>query len=96
VAADLDRRIGELAQLRDERRHLATRGRGLSPDVCSPDLVCHTSSTRPRPDRPTGPLTVELRQMTVGHLIMVQPWFDDPDTRRFLGGPDWPARRDRR
>ena len=30
--------------------------------------------------------------MTVEDLAMVQPWFDDPDTRRFLGGPDWPAR----
>jgi DNA-binding transcriptional MerR regulator len=40
-AADLDRRISELAQLRDELRQLATRGRALSPDACSPDLVCH-------------------------------------------------------
>lgn len=40
-AADLDRRIGELAKLRDELRHLATRGRALSPDACSPDLICH-------------------------------------------------------
>ena len=40
-AADLDRRIAELAQLRDELRLLATRGRGLSPDACSADLVCH-------------------------------------------------------
>jgi len=40
-AADLDRRIDELAQLRDELRHLATRGRDMSPDACSPDLVCH-------------------------------------------------------
>jgi MerR family transcriptional regulator, copper efflux regulator len=40
-AADLDRRIAELAQLRDELRKLAKRGRSLSPDTCSPDLVCH-------------------------------------------------------
>jgi len=30
--------------------------------------------------------------MTVDDLVTVQPWFDDPDTRRFLGGPQWPAR----
>lgn len=40
-AADLDRRISELATLRDELRRLAKRGRSLSPDACSPDLVCH-------------------------------------------------------
>jgi MerR family copper efflux transcriptional regulator len=40
-AADLDRRISELGQLRDELRQLAKRGRSLSPDACSPDLVCH-------------------------------------------------------
>jgi DNA-binding transcriptional MerR regulator len=40
-AADLDRRIGELGQLRDELGRLAKRGRSLSPDACSSDLVCH-------------------------------------------------------
>jgi MerR family copper efflux transcriptional regulator len=40
-AADLDRRIAELVALRDELRRLARRGRTLSPDACSPDLVCH-------------------------------------------------------
>jgi DNA-binding transcriptional MerR regulator len=40
-AADLDRRIAELAHLRDELIKLAKRGRSLSPDTCSPDLVCH-------------------------------------------------------
>ena len=40
-AADLDRRIAELAGLRDDLRRLARRGRRMSPDACSPDLVCH-------------------------------------------------------
>ncbi len=40
-AADLDRRIAELAELRDELHRLADRGRSLSPDACSPNLVCH-------------------------------------------------------
>jgi len=40
-AADLDRRIAELRGLRDELRRLTQRGRSLSPDACSPDLVCH-------------------------------------------------------
>jgi MerR family transcriptional regulator, copper efflux regulator len=39
--ADLDRRITELARLRDDLRRLAQRGRRLSPEACSPDLVCH-------------------------------------------------------
>jgi RimJ/RimL family protein N-acetyltransferase len=38
----------------------------------------------------TGPLV--LRALTHTDLAQVRPWFDDPDTRRFLGGPDWPAR----
>ena len=40
-AADLDRRITELRALRDDLRALAERGRTLSPEACSPDLVCH-------------------------------------------------------
>lgn len=40
-AADLDSRIVELAVLRDELRRLARRGATLSPDACSPSLVCH-------------------------------------------------------
>ena len=40
-AADLDRRIAALRSLRDDLRALARRGRLLSPDACSPDLVCH-------------------------------------------------------
>jgi DNA-binding transcriptional MerR regulator len=40
-AADLDRRIAELRSLRDDLRGLAQRGRSLSPEACSPDLVCH-------------------------------------------------------
>ena len=45
-AADLDRRIEELRKLRDELRLLAERGRSLSPDTCSPDLVCHILNPR--------------------------------------------------
>ena len=40
-AADLDRRIAELVQLRDELRRLAKRGHSLLPEDCLPDLVCH-------------------------------------------------------
>jgi len=32
-----------------------------------------------------------LRQFTAGDLDVVAPWFDDPDTRRWLGGREWPA-----
>jgi len=46
-ASDLDRRIAELAGLRDELLHLAERGRSLSPDACPPDLVCHILNPAP-------------------------------------------------
>ena len=46
-AADLDRRIGELRALRDDLRTLARRGRTLSPEACSPDLVCHILNPSP-------------------------------------------------
>lgn len=46
-ASELDRRIAELAGLRDELLHLAARGRTLSPDACPPDLVCHILNPRP-------------------------------------------------
>lgn len=45
-AADLDRRIAELRALRDELRALARRGRSLSPEDCSADLVCHIINPR--------------------------------------------------
>lgn len=35
---------------------------------------------------------VLLRTLTRADLADVQPWFTDPDTEHFLGGPDWPAR----
>jgi RimJ/RimL family protein N-acetyltransferase len=31
-----------------------------------------------------------LRPFAAGHLPLVRPWFDDIETRRWLGGPDWP------
>lgn len=34
---------------------------------------------------------VSLRPLTRTDLAAITPWFEDPDTRRFLGGPDWPA-----
>jgi MerR family copper efflux transcriptional regulator len=46
-AADLDRRIAELRALRDDLRGLARRGRSLSPEACSPDLVCHILNPAP-------------------------------------------------
>jgi MerR family transcriptional regulator, copper efflux regulator len=50
-AADLDRRIAELKQLRDELHKLAKRGHTLSPEDCRPDLVCHILNPA-TPDRP--------------------------------------------
>ena len=35
--------------------------------------------------------TVNLRLLTRADLPVIRPWFEDPDPRRFLGGPDWPA-----
>jgi DNA-binding transcriptional MerR regulator len=46
-AVDLDRRIAELRRLRDELRRLAQHGRTLSPEACSPNLVCHILNPSP-------------------------------------------------
>ena len=32
-----------------------------------------------------------LRPFARADLAIVEPWFRDPDTRRYLGGPEWPA-----
>ncbi len=34
---------------------------------------------------------VSLCPLTRSDLAAIAPWFKDPDTRRYLGGPDWPA-----
>jgi hypothetical protein len=35
---------------------------------------------------------VLLRALTADDLAAIAGWFEDRDTRRFLGGPEWPAR----
>jgi RimJ/RimL family protein N-acetyltransferase len=35
--------------------------------------------------------TISLRPLTSADLPLITPWFEDPDTARFLGGPEWPA-----
>jgi RimJ/RimL family protein N-acetyltransferase len=42
-------------------------------------------------DQPGRP-TLALRPLTQADLPVVRPRFEDPDTRSFFGGPDWPAR----
>jgi len=42
-------------------------------------------------DQPGRP-SLALRPLTQADLPVLRPWFEDPDTRSFLGGPDWPAR----
>lgn len=34
---------------------------------------------------------INLRPLTHTDLAAITPWFEDPETRRSLGGPDWPA-----
>jgi hypothetical protein len=34
---------------------------------------------------------ISLRPLTSAELPLITPWFEDPDTGRFLGGPAWPA-----
>jgi GNAT superfamily N-acetyltransferase len=34
---------------------------------------------------------VVLEPLKAAHLPLVEPWFDDPETRRRLGGRDWPV-----
>jgi DNA-binding transcriptional MerR regulator len=46
-AADLDRRIAEQRNMRDDLRGLAERGRSQSPEACLPDLVCHILNPAP-------------------------------------------------
>jgi RimJ/RimL family protein N-acetyltransferase len=33
---------------------------------------------------------VDLRPFGREQLPLVEPWFQDPETQRWLGGPDWP------
>jgi hypothetical protein len=35
--------------------------------------------------------TVSLRPLTRADLPVVRPWFEVPDTQRFVAGADWPA-----
>jgi ribosomal protein S18 acetylase RimI-like enzyme len=35
--------------------------------------------------------SVTLRPLTRSDLATVTPWFEDAETRRYLGGADWPA-----
>lgn len=34
--------------------------------------------------------SIELRPFLRSQLRLVEPWFSDPLTQRWLGGPDWP------
>jgi hypothetical protein len=34
---------------------------------------------------------ISLRLLTSADLPLIRPWFEEPDTSRFLGGPEWPA-----
>ncbi len=34
---------------------------------------------------------VNLRPLTRSDVVAITPWFEDPDTLRYLGGADWPA-----
>lgn len=35
-------------------------------------------------------MPLELRPFVRAQLPLVEPWFEDPETQRWLGGPDWP------
>jgi ribosomal protein S18 acetylase RimI-like enzyme len=35
---------------------------------------------------------LDSRPLRADDLPVVEPWFDDPDTRRWLGGREWPGR----
>ena len=38
---------------------------------------------------PAAGACMQLRSFAPGQLPLAQPWFADPDTQRWLGGPDW-------
>jgi RimJ/RimL family protein N-acetyltransferase len=46
----------------------------------------HSGGGRTAPAAGAG---VQLRPFGPGHLPLAQPWFSDPDTQRWLGGPGW-------
>ncbi|MGD0395058.1 MAG: GNAT family N-acetyltransferase [Acidimicrobiales bacterium] len=35
-------------------------------------------------------MAVDLRHLARSQLPLVEPWFEDPETQRWLGGPKWP------
>jgi RimJ/RimL family protein N-acetyltransferase len=35
--------------------------------------------------------SISLRPLASADLPLITPWFEDPDTGRFLGGPEWPV-----
>jgi RimJ/RimL family protein N-acetyltransferase len=35
-------------------------------------------------------VTIDLRPFARDQLTLVEPWFKDPETQRWLGGPEWP------
>src|SRR5205814_9517060 len=54
----------------------------------------HSDATRDTVRRDHGCMhnqPVILSSFDHADLPVVQAWFCDPETRRFLGGPDWPA-----
>jgi RimJ/RimL family protein N-acetyltransferase/ketosteroid isomerase-like protein len=87
---------GQISQLRGyaterEARH-ALRGGSLN---APPEPGPQRAPAARLPQAPSGsertPAPIELRPLTGADLPVIAPWFEDPDTRRFLGGPDWPA-----
>ena len=38
-----------------------------------------------------GVMPLALRPFVRDQLPLVEPWFEDPETQRWLGGPDWPC-----
>jgi RimJ/RimL family protein N-acetyltransferase len=47
--------------------------------------------TGPRTSRGNSRAMITLRPLRRADLSVLTPWFEDPGTQRYLGGPGWPA-----
>ena len=87
---------GQITQLRGyaterEAHHALHSGSLDAPTDSEPQRKPAASPPQATSGAEMAPATIELRPLTTADLAVIAPWFEDADTRRFLGGPDWPA-----
>jgi RimJ/RimL family protein N-acetyltransferase len=88
---------GQITGLRGYGTELDAREalhRGWPPDAPSDteerqQRAAHDPNTTREPEMARA--TLDLRRLTRADLPVIAPWFEDADTRRSFGGPEWPA-----